>query len=170
MLESKNKDFLVSLALFVLGIYVICESAGIYKYAAKAPFNIKTLNISPGFLPLVLGAALAVLSLILLFKTIAGQKGLVASLKEQGKDLAQWFKELPKNKDFINMALGIIIMGIYSILLLKPLHFWLSSLIFLFGLMVFLHVDKIWKIGLISLGSVGAVILLFQVIFRASLP
>ncbi|NBK25882.1 MAG: hypothetical protein EOM68_28190, partial [Spirochaetia bacterium] len=68
------------------------------------------------------------------------------------------------------MVIGMLIMGLYAYFLIGLLPYWLSSVLFLIALMAFLRAAKLWKIILISILSVGLVIVLFQVVFNVSLP
>ncbi|MDL2229098.1 tripartite tricarboxylate transporter TctB family protein [Treponema sp. OttesenSCG-928-L16] len=169
MMESKSKDFIFSIFLAALGGYVIYEGMKIYRYAANPPFKITNFSISPAFLPVVLGAVLIFLSILLFFQSLKGSAFSV-SIKERGRELRDWIKTVPQNRDIFYMGAGMAIMGIYIFILMKFLPFWISSIIYLAGLLIFLRVGKIWKILIITGASVGGVVLLFQVIFRASLP
>jgi hypothetical protein len=170
MLESKNKDFIFSLVLGALGVYVVYEGFGVYWNAARPPFNITTFNISPGFLPVLLGFVLIFLSIILFVQSLRGAGGAAKALKNQGRDISKWMRGLSKNRDILNMAAGTLIMGIYVFFMIKNLPYWAASVIFIFGLLLFLRAGKIWTILLIALVSTGCVILFFQIIFRTSLP
>ena len=127
-------------------MYVVIEGVGIYRYAAEPPFKIETFNISPAFFPVILGGTLIFLSLILFLRSLRGTGGFSAALINTLTVIAAWLTGLPKDPDIRNMALGIVIMGIYSYLLIKLLHFPLASLVFLIGLMAFLRAAKIWRI------------------------
>ncbi|GHU36194.1 hypothetical protein AGMMS50256_32450 [Betaproteobacteria bacterium] len=167
MMQSKNKDFVFSIALTVFGIYVLYEGFGIYQYAANPPFNIKIFVISPAFLPIILGTILILLSVLMFFESLRGEGN---SLKKQRKDFAEWIKTIPGNPDIRKMTIGSAFMGIYVFFMMANLPFWIATLIFLFCMFIFLRVGKVWKIALIDLGTVGAIVLLFQVIFQTSLP
>jgi uncharacterized membrane protein len=172
MLQPRNKDFVFSAALIALGVYVVYEGFAIYQRAAAPPFKIEAMSVSPGLLPIILGIALVVLSVLLLMKSLAAEKGggRGAALGEQLATLAAWFPTLFRNQDFINMAAGVAIMAVYVFGLVKNLPYWAASLLFLLGVFFFLRVGRWWKMVVISLASVGGVLLLFQVVFRAALP
>lgn len=68
------------------------------------------------------------------------------------------------------MAIGVLIMALYTFVLLSFLPFWLSSLIFMIILMLYLKAESPVKILVISGGAVALIVLLFQVLFRVPLP
>ncbi len=164
-MEMKQKDFNISLVLVGLGLYATIEGIRMYIKAAKPPYNIEQFSISPGFLPTVLGALLLLLSITLFLKSIRG-----CGLHFQFSSLLSWCKQAVFDTDIRLMVVGMLIMGLYAYLLIGLLPYWLSSVIFLIALMVFLRATSLWKILLISILSVGLVIVLFQVVFNVSLP
>jgi uncharacterized protein YqhQ len=164
-MDSKQKDFTISLALVALGVYATVEGVRIYLKAAKPPYNITNLSISPALLPIVLGALLLVLSLTLFIKSLAE-----SSVAERTTTLGQWFKGAVKDTDIQMMVGGMVIMAIYSFILVGLLPYWIVSTVFLVALMSFLRATKFYKILLVALIAVGLVILLFQVGFNVSLP
>lgn len=164
-MEKKCKDFVFSIVLTILGIYVTIEGYRIYAYAARPPYKIEQLSISPGFLPLILGVLLSVLSIVMM----------IGSLKEGGiktriSEFKAWVGPTAKDKNVHSMAIGIVIMAVYTYLLMGFLPFWASTFIFLAGLMFYLRAGKWWKILAVSVGSIVLVILLFEVCFNAALP
>jgi len=58
---------------------------------------------------------------------------------------------------------------ILYILLLYPLHFWVSSALFLIGSFILLKGANIWKSLIIAAGTLGAIYLVFQYIFKVIL-
>jgi hypothetical protein len=169
-MEKKTKDFVFSFVLIALGIYVVCEGYSIYRYAADAPYLITDFTVSPAFLPIVLGYALLFCSVLLLLQSLKTDLGFKGTLVHHFQDLKRWFLPAIKNPDTISMAIGLVIMGIYTFILLGRLPFWASSLAFMIALMAFLRADKWWKNIIVSVVAVGFVILLFQVAFKAALP
>ena len=105
-MDNKQKDFVISLALVALGVYTTVGGVNIYLRAAKPPYNITDLGISPGLLPIILGALLLILSLVLFFKTLKE-----SSLAARTTTLALWFKDAAKNKDIQMMVGGMVISG-----------------------------------------------------------
>jgi len=164
-MEMKQKDFNISLVLVGLGLYSTVEGIRMYRKATKPPYNIEQFSIPPGFLPTILGALLLILSILLFVKSIKG-----CGFRFQVSALITWSKQAVHDIDIRLMVVGMLIMGIYAYFLIGLLPYWLSSVLFLIALMAFLRATKLWKIILISILSVGLVIVLFQVVFNVSLP
>lgn len=164
-MEMKQKDFNISLVLMALGLYTTIEGIRMYRKAARPPYNIEQFSISPGFLPTILGALLLILSIALFINSIKG-----CGFRSQVSSLYVWSKQAIHNTDIRLMGIGMLIMGLYAYLLIGLLPYWISSILFLIALMMFLRATKLWKIILISILSVGLVIVLFQVVFNVSLP
>lgn len=170
MLPPKNRDFVFSAALIALGIYATHEGYAIYQRAAAPPFKIVAMSVSPGLLPIILGIVLVVLNVLLLVKSLVPENGGGLALGEQLSALAAWFPTLFRDRDFISMSVGVSIMAVYVFGLVKNLPYWAASLIFVLAMLFFLRAGPWWKVTVISLASVGGVLLLFQVVFRAALP
>lgn len=164
-MDNKQKDFIISLALVALGVYATVGGVDIYRRAARPPYNITSLGISPGLLPIILGSLLLILSLILFFKSLKE-----SSFIGRASTLALWLKSAAKNSDIQMMVGGMVIMAIYSFLLVGLLPYWIVSTLFLIALMSFLRASKFLTIIMVALIAVGLVILLFQVGFNVSLP
>ncbi|MGE4583948.1 MAG: tripartite tricarboxylate transporter TctB family protein [Sphaerochaeta sp.] len=164
-MDSKQKDFTISLALVALGFYTTIEGIRIYIRASKPPYNIENFSISPGLLPSVLGGLLLVLSFLLFFKSLQE-----SSLQERMHTLMLWFRQAFTNTDIRMMVGGMLIMAVYAFLLIGKIPYALASALFLLALMVFLKAASIRKSLLVALVTVALVILLFQVVFKVSLP
>ncbi|MDR1934847.1 MAG: tripartite tricarboxylate transporter TctB family protein [Candidatus Accumulibacter sp.] len=170
MLPPRNRDFVFSAALVALGVYATCEGFAVYERAAAPPFKIEAMSVSPGLFPIILGIVLVILSVLLLIKSLIPEEGGSLAPGEQLAALAAWLPTLFRNRDLINMGIGVAIMGVYVFGLVKNLPYWAASLIFVLGMLLFLRAGPWWKVIVISLASVGGVLLLFQVVFRAALP
>lgn len=164
-MDNKQKDFIISLALMALGVYATVGGVKIYLKAAKPPYNITALSISPGLLPIILGALLTILSILLFIKSLKD-----SSLGSRLSTLALWFKGVTKNHDILMMSGGMAIMAIYAFFIVGLLPYWAGSALFLIALMFFLRAARPHKIVAVSLIAVALVILLFQVGFNVSLP
>ncbi|MDR2860503.1 MAG: tripartite tricarboxylate transporter TctB family protein [Elusimicrobiota bacterium] len=167
---SKNRDFLIALALLLIGVYVAFEGYRIYLGAAQPPFSITRFSISPGFLPTILGVVLTVLSLLLLKNAVSSSNGLKNGFKERKNEIVFWAKGAFKNADIVNMAIGIFFMGIYVFILMQLLPFWAASFIFLAVIFWFLKIGKLWKVLLIAAIAVCATVIFFQGLFNTPLP
>lgn len=157
--NKKMKDFISSIVICCVAVYVICEGFRIYVKAGKL------LYLSPGLLPLMLGVILLILSIVLL-RTSLKDGGAGARISE----LKQWCQETAKDKNTVRMIVGVVLMGLYTFVLLGFLPFWLATFLFMLLLMYFLEAGSIVKIVLISVLVTGLVIFLFQVCFRVPLP
>lgn len=159
MQYKKLFDFLGSWAMIALGIFITVSGYGISKESGGLFYD------APGFLPILLGYALIGCSILLL----------VSSLKEGGfsartGELKQWWNTRVRRKTTLTTLIGILMMGIYSFFLFRVLPFWISSVIFLVGIMAYLRAAGLIKIILISAGTVLAVVVFFQTGFRIQLP
>lgn len=164
-MDTKQKDFTISLVLTLLGIYTTAEGIRIYLKAARPPYGITNLSISPALLPILFGALLFILSLTLFFQSLKG-----SSIRKRFSLLFGWFKHAVNNTDIRMMVGGMAIMAVYAFLLIGRLPYYIASPIFLIALMLFLRASTIVKSIIISIAAVGLVILLFQFGFNVSLP
>ena len=72
-MESKTKEMVFSFALIITGIYVAIEGYRIYLRAASAPYFITDFSVSPGFIPVILGIALLLFSVLYLFSCLKAE-------------------------------------------------------------------------------------------------
>jgi len=159
MQTKKLFDFMASCVMIVLGIYVFVAGVGINKDVGGVYYD------APGFLPVMLGIALTGCSLLLL----------VASLKDGGLgarmvELKAWGRGRLHSKDAAISLIGMGIMFVYSFVLFRLVPFWLSSFIFLVGIMAYLKATRLLKGLLISACTVAVIVVFFQVGFRVQLP
>lgn len=164
-MDSKQKDFTISLALIAVGLWATIGGIRIYLKAARPPYSITQLSISPGLLPIILGALLLILSTMLFTKSVRE-----VGVKNGFLTIFKWFKTATGDGDIRSMVIGMLIMAVYSFLLIGKLPYWATALIYLLAIMLYLRASKVWKIVVISCVIVGAIILLFQVGFNVSLP
>jgi hypothetical protein len=159
MQYKKLFDFLASMTMIALGIYVLAAGFGISKDAGGLFYD------APGFLPILLGISLAGCSALLL----------VSSLKDGGvgarvSELKTWSRGKLGSRDTVTTLFGIVIMFVYSFFMFKVIPFWISSFVFLLGIMAYLKATSLIKGILISAGTVAVIIVFFQVGFRVQLP
>ncbi|MGI5173492.1 tripartite tricarboxylate transporter TctB family protein [Treponema sp. OMZ 840] len=169
-MDDKYKDFIFSFVLIAVGLFVLFGGISIYKDAAQMPYSIPEFVLSPGFMPVILGAALLFCSILLLFQSLKGRGTLKAAFIDNWNRFSSRMKPAFSEYDTISMAVGIAMMFVYSFFLIKLLPFWVASLIFLVGLMLFLKAAKWWKVVIIALAVIGLTVLLFQIGFHAALP
>lgn len=152
-------DFMASVVLIALGVFVVVSGYAITEDSGAVFYD------APGFLPIILGFALSGCSAILLLSSLR-DGGLGARLSELGT----WSGKKLRSKDTATSSVGILLMFVYSFLLFKLIPFWISSFIFLVGVMAYLKATKLIKGILISACTVAAIVLFFQVGFRVQLP
>jgi hypothetical protein len=154
-------DFFAGIVLLLVAGFVLYQSFLIYADARVS------LAVSPALLPFFLGGCLLLCSSMLLVRTAGGQAVgiLVHSI---GAHVKHWFQS--RETDSFRILGGIALLGAYVFVLIPLFEFWLSSSLFLFSLMVFLRAASLVKIGVLTAGAVGGIILLFQVLFNVSLP
>lgn len=173
-MEKKTKDCVFALGLIALGLYVIYESWNMIELASKPPFNIKQFRVSPGMLPMVLGWGLVVFSLVLLATSIRG--GGMALLTSHVKTTVQRVVGALGEKDMQSMIVSTAIMFVYTFIILGlridnwQMPFWAGAMLFLILLIGYLRATKWWTILLCSGVSVALIVVLFQVVFKTSLP
>lgn len=169
-MDKKNKDSVFAVILIIVGMYVVWEGLGMVGRAAKPPYNISHFSISPGMLPVVLGAGLIFFSLLLLMGSLRGEAKPLAALAARIKSLSLCFGRAIGEADIRSMAVSVVIMAIYTFFILGNAPFWIGAVAFLVGLMLFLRAGRPWVILTASGASVALIILLFENFFRTILP
>ncbi|MDY4610401.1 MAG: tripartite tricarboxylate transporter TctB family protein [Sphaerochaetaceae bacterium] len=169
-MENKTKDTVFSVLMMLLGGYVVFEGVRIVRKAALPPYNITTFSVSPGFLPVILGGALIVFSIILLIKTLIGEKNAGAVFVQHFKTFFTSFVAAFRNPGVLRMIGGVAIMAVLTFILMGLVPFWIGGTLFMIALMFFLRATKWWKILLSSAVAMGLIVLLFQVCFKTTLP
>ena len=167
-MTKKLKDFLFSIILILVGSYVIIEGMNIYHKAAEKPYKITQFTVSPGFLPVLLGIALVLTSVILLIQSFKGEK-LSEALVNRKTEFCEWIKTA-FSENFFRMVIGCVMMFIYTFFLMEWLPFWAASVIFLLAMFLFLKVGKPWQAVILSVLVVAVIVLLFKYGFGAALP
>lgn len=164
-MEQKNHlDFTASICTFLVGLYSLLESRSINAQYYARPQHSDFLT-SPALMPMILGIALMLFSLILLARALrrAPVRDTLSALKASA---GAFFRS-----DLVHRTLlGLVWMGVYVYGLLKYLPFAAASFIFLVVIMLLLRSAKPWKVPVISAITVVAVVLLFQGVFHVRLP
>ncbi|MDD3428420.1 MAG: tripartite tricarboxylate transporter TctB family protein [Oscillospiraceae bacterium] len=157
--NKKHLDFITSLVLIALGVYVTLESVGMTIASKKA------ILASPGLMPGFLGIMLVLCATIMLVNSIKGVgfKNILAQTK-------QWFGGLVKDPVVKNTFLGVIFIGVYIFVLLNLFSYWLATLIMLVFLFLYLKATSWLKAALISVLTVAAVMGVFVYAFHVPLP
>jgi hypothetical protein len=120
---------------------------------------------SPGFTPMIILSVLALLSVSLLAQSLKG-----SSVSERVRQVVKAAPGGLKSKRFQNSVAALFILGVYIYLMLHFLPFWLASLLLLFFVFVYLNAAGLIQCVLLSVFSVAAIVLIFQVIFNVRLP
>lgn len=167
-MSKKLKDFIFSIVLILLGSYVIFEGMNIFHKAAEKPYKITQFSVSPGFLPVLLGIALVLTSVILLIQSFKGEK-VGEALANRKTEFCEWTKTA-FGENFFRMTIGCVMMFIYTFFLMEWLPFWAASVIFLVAMFLFLRVGKPWQAVILSVLVVAVIVLLFKYGFGAALP
>ena len=167
-MAKKLKDFIFSIILILLGSYVIIEGMNIYHKAAEKPYKITQFSVSPGFLPVLLGIALVITSVILLVQSFRGEK-FSEALSCRKTEFTEWAKSA-FDSNVLNMAIGVVMMFFYTFFLMEWLPFWAASVIFLVAMFLFLRIGKAWKAVVLAVLVVALIVVLFKYGFGAALP
>lgn len=154
-------NFFSAIMLVIVSLFVLQQSFEIYIDAAVPA------KVSPALLPAFLGCCVLICAAVILLKTLKGQKtaDIIAVIVSEVKG---WFGSA--ESDWQRVLGGLALLGSYIFLLIPIFEFWLSTSIFLILTYSFLRAAAWWKIGIITIGAVGGIILLFQQIFSVKLP
>lgn len=159
MNEKKHFDFVSAVVLILVSVGIIVMSLQIHNQSGEV------LYLSPGLMPLILGIALLACSIFQLIRSLKD-----GGFRTRSQEMSAWFKETIKDHTVHSMVIGVVIMAIYTFILMSFLPFWAASLIFIVALMLYLKATSLVRICLLAAGSVGFIVLLFQVLFRVPLP
>lgn len=169
-MDSKIKDTVFSILMFLLGGYVVIEGVRMFRKAAMPPYRIQNFSISPAMLPVVLGCVLIALSIILFVKSFAGEKGFGKIFIARMVTFKDAFFVAIKTEGVRKMIIGVIMMAVLIFGFMGRIPFVIGGIIFMFALMMYLRASKWWICLLCSIGSMALIYLLFSVIFRIPLP
>ena len=157
--DMKHLDFITSIVLMALSVYVVVTAHGYYLKSRKEFYA------SPGFLPTIIAGAIFLLALNLMVQSLN---------KSSVKDIfSRLFEAVPrgfKSARFKNTVAGLAIFAVYIYVMLRFLPFWLASAILLFACFIYLKAAKPVKSAIIALSSAVGIVLLFQVVFRVPMP
>ena len=174
-MERKHIDFVSSIVMLALSVYVIVESMDFYSILSQrmgTPFT-----QSPGFFTMIIGVVLLACSVLLLVRSVRG-----GAFAENIQKIKEGSTNFLKSPVALRSLIGCSWMGIYIFVLLPYLGFVIGSLIFLIVMMTFVEAPSfkgadtkmialsVVKYAVISGIAVGATSGLFQIIFRVPLP
>jgi len=140
-----KKELVFTIILILIGI------AG-FLYSISLP-AMGPAALSPGLFPGLVTALIAILSGVHLHAILTGKRDDSAEENEQKRSL-------------------LVLIGFFIVylLLLHFLHFIISTIIFLFGTMMYLYGRFHWKIPVISIGMVMLIYYLFRYLLHVRLP
>lgn len=153
-------DFMTGLVLMILSVAVILESARMAKDVGGVFYS------SPGMMPLVLALLLLFTGYLLFRRSMVTNGGLAGNLA----DIREWFREIKTSKSVREMLIGMFILALYTFLLAPRLPFALSTTIFMVFLLGYLNAVSLVKNIAITVCVVGAIHVIFRVIFHVPLP
>lgn len=162
--NKKHLDFVTSIVLGLLSIYVLLESVNINAQYYQRPQHGDMLT-SPSLTPTILGIALLLCAVLLCVRSLRG-----VGIKQTWADIGESFRAFCSSKLVLFSVIGLLYLGLYVFVLLEILPFAVASLIFLFGLLLMLKATNWWKSGIIAALSVTFIVVLFQVVFHIRLP
>ena len=154
-------DFFSAIVLLIFTGFLFQQSMLIHADAKVS------WQVSPALLPVFLGCCLLLCSLILLIRSWVGQR-LSDLAFAVTAHIRSWFSSA--DSDWQRIVGGIVLLGVYIFVLIPVFEFWLSASLFLLSIFLFLRAAAPWKIVLVTIGSVGGIILLFANIFNVMLP
>jgi hypothetical protein len=155
----EHLDFISAIVLMVLCVF---SSVLALSYYVKSG---KEFYASPGFMPMIIGVILFILSVSLLTQSLKG-----SSAKERFGQAAAALRRGTGSRRFFNSITGLAMFGVYIYVLLRFLPFWLASLILLMAVFIYLKASGIVKCIIIASLSIGGIVLLFQIAFRVPMP
>ena len=91
-----------------------------------------------------------------------------ATTKKDEHGRTYWF--CAENSDWKRVLGGIALLGIYIFVFVPVFEFWLSSSLFLLAIFLYLRASSYVGIVLVTIGTVGGIIVLFNKIFNVTLP
>jgi hypothetical protein len=179
-MDEKSKDSVFSLILLAIGAFATVEAVLMIRLAAKPPFRIANIWISPGLLPCVLGILLMFLATLLLLGGLRGEENRRNAIGRRLLAAGRGVLAAMRKRDSLVMLVGVIWMFLYSFFILGAIPFWLSGSGFLLILLVFLRSAALglrpppaadfFKLALVSAASTALILALFEGIFKTSLP
>lgn len=154
-------NFFSASVLLLVSMFVLQQSYSIYV-GAGVP-----LTISPALMPLFLACCLLLCALIMLARTLK-QHSADYLMRAIRNEIQNWFQSA--ESDWRRVLGGLGILGAYIFILIPIFEFWLSTSIFMVAIFLFLKATSLWKVGLITAGTVGGIVMLFHKIFGVNLP
>ena len=146
-----NSNVLVGIVFTLFGIIYSLQAYNLPKATIGNPW-------APIYFPLGLGILMTVL-------------GIVLTIAEYSRGEVEKKAKEPKNKNYIKLIIGTIILGIIYALIFNTVGFRISTLIFLGGILTLVNGHNAWKTNIIiAVCFTFGVWYVFEKIFMTTLP
>ena len=149
----KNRNLISGAFLFAAGALISIYAVS-YGLAGKSSEG----SVGPGFLPLLTGLAIMLLSAILVLSTLKEKSG--PQVKER------FFPEDISRKKILMAFAGLISYG----LILEYVGYILATLLFMIFMLKFMELQNRLRVALGSVVTATSFYLLFEVILKSQLP
>jgi hypothetical protein len=151
-------DFVMGLILMALSLLIVVESLRLPRFEK----DWGGFYAAPGFVPLILGITLFVMSLALF----------VRAVKNQGH------KIIPNRQTVVNFARSkavhrwclAMVYAFGFFFMLGHIYFYIATFLVLFAYMATFGEQKLWIVATVSLAASGLIYLVFTKIFLVPLP
>ena len=152
-------NFISATLLTLLSIAILIGSVAIHTRVDEP------LYASPALMPGILGAALLLCSLLLLWQSVRG-----GGWRTRAAEAGAWIAGVAKHPDTRTTLIGLALMAIYTFVLVPLLPFWIATVLFTTAMLAFLRATRWYWVLLISAATAGGIVLLFETAFNIPLP
>ena len=161
--KTSHHDFLTSLILIAVSVYVIITSLGYWQKQKVAFYE------SAGFVPILITSGLLLMAFRLLRQSLKQD-----SVKNYIVRLKKGAIETVRSNTVHRALVGLALFWIYVFVLLGKMPFWLASFLTLSAVLIFVRFDKKWQTSLkmivIAALCVAGIVGLFQFAFSVPMP
>ena len=161
--KTSHQDFLTSLILIGISIYVIITSLGYWQKQKVVFYE------SAGFVPILITSGLLLMSIRLMKQSLKQD-----SVKNYIVRIKKGTVETIKSNKVHRALVGLALFWVYVFLMLGKMPFWLASFLTLAAVLVFVRFDKKWQTSLkmivIAALCVAGIVGLFQFAFSVPMP
>lgn len=161
--KTAHHDFLTSLILIAVSIYVIITSLGYWQKQKVVFYE------SAGFVPILITSGLLLMAIQLLRQSLKQD-----SVKNYIVRLKKGALETVRSNTVHRAMVGLGLFWVYVFVLLGKMPFWLASFLTLAAVLIFVRFDKKWQTSLkmivIAALCVAGIVGLFQFAFSVPMP
>ena len=151
--RGHTSDLLVGVLFLLLAAFIVYEATGMLHRG-------KYLVDSPGFIPLLMGISMSVLSIILITQMLINKAYL---------NFSGWLRDTLKSEDFKRWFTVFIITTIYF-LFIGRISFYYLTFAYLMAMFLYFRSTKIWFMILVAAGVSAMMHFVFYLGFRMPLP